>query len=174
MGKPILTAEHSCSMLQLWCLLIPFGRERGDIGKIALENLFQHIRVSSIPSPAQFQQIHPVRGSWRQRTRRDLCCSITFCLNFGSLPQKHPYESIPAGSAGSARLNAILNCLFHSAQRSTAVLAERRKRRSVSHESRQILYCKLALSIRVGLYGLIGSSRGRDGIWHYSAQVLSQ
>lgn len=47
-GKPLLTADHSCSMLQLWCLLIPLGREKGETGKITLENLFQHIRESSI------------------------------------------------------------------------------------------------------------------------------
>lgn len=48
-GKPLLTAEHSCGKLQPWCLLIPFGREKGQTGKITLENLFRHIRESSIP-----------------------------------------------------------------------------------------------------------------------------
>lgn len=48
-GKPILTAEHSCSKLQPWCLMIPFGREKGQNEKITLENLFRHIRESSIP-----------------------------------------------------------------------------------------------------------------------------
>lgn len=48
-GKLILTAEHSCDKLQPWCLLIPLRREKGQTGKVTLENLFWHIRESSIP-----------------------------------------------------------------------------------------------------------------------------
>ena len=120
----------------------------------------------------RFQQICPVRGSWRQGTGQDPGCSITFCLHFGSPPQKHPCETVPTGSAGSARLNAIFSYLLHSAQRSTAVLAERRKYKSVSHESRQNLNCRLTLSIGVVLQGLLGCSGRKDGVWHCSAPVI--
>lgn len=117
--------------------------ERGDWENYTWKFISAHQRKLHPLSPEQFQQIHPARGSWRPHTRQDPCCSITFCLNFGSAPQKHPYESIPAGSAGSARLNAMLNCLFHSAQHSTAVLAERRKCKSISHESRRFCTANL-------------------------------